>query len=501
MPKLKDITGQPGIKGFTQPINRPGNLKLPKRAPNSPPLDSPTQKKSHTEMEPTTDNTTTNMDVGNVDDNDRLNNSQEEDGNPDPDQDKDLIPAENMTLEEKIDAILLNLNTSHRTIDQKLTGFQRSLDESLVNTMTSNNELMQLKQENAKLNSKYMKMERENKTLRNRVSLLEDKYLACNIVMNGIIEEDYERPSDRLNWVYKAIAYTVDADNYNDRLRLAKKATIVSTRRLGPIGERKIRPVSITFERRSDVEYLMRNKRYLPTGVYANREYSKETEDKRRTLRPILKAARNLKHYIGKCKMVGDHLFIAGKRYDIDNLNELPDDLNSFNVTSKSENNTLGFFGELNPFSNFHHSPFSLNGIHFNNGEQFIQYTKARHYGDLSSASKIMKSDTSFECKQIGKQISANNDPSSWEECAKEKCKPGILAKFTQNRPLLNTLLSTGNKRLVESSFDPLWGTGLPLYYDNWLQGITQTGILGEILMEIRQESFIPSSNTSDTRM
>ena len=112
-----------------------------------------------------------------------------------------------------------------------------------------------------------------------------------------------------------------------------------------------------------------------------------------------------------------------------------------------------------------------------------------------------MKSDTSFECKQIGKQISANNDPSSWEECAKEKCKPGILAKFTQNRPLLNTLLSTGNKRLVESSFDPLWGTGLPLYFDNWLQGITQTGILGEILMEIRQESFIPSSNTSDTRM
>ena len=218
--------------------------------------------------------------MGNIDDNDRLNNSQKEDGNPDPDQDKDIIPAENMTPEEKIDAILLNLNTSHRTIDQKLTGFQRSLDESLVNTMTSNNELMQLKQENAKLNSKYMKMERENKTLRNRVSLLEDKYLACNIVMNGITEEDYERPSDRLNWVYKAIAYTVDADNYNDRLRLAKKAMIVSTRRLGPIGERKIRPVSIIFERRSDVEYLMRNKRYLPTGVYANWEYSKETEDK-----------------------------------------------------------------------------------------------------------------------------------------------------------------------------------------------------------------------------
>ena len=110
---------------------------------------------------------------------------------------------------------------------------------------------------------------------------------------------------------------------------------------------------------------------------------------------------------MGKCKIVGDHLFIAGKRYDVENLDELPDDLNGFNVTSKSENNTLGFFGELNPFSNLYRSPFTINGL------QFIQYTKAQHYKDLSSATKIMRSDTLFECKQIGKKITANNYPSS----------------------------------------------------------------------------------------
>ena len=55
---------------------------------------------------------------------------------------------------------------------------------------------MQLRQENAKLNSKYMKMERENKTLQNRVSILEDKHFACNVIMQGIAEEDYEHPSD-----------------------------------------------------------------------------------------------------------------------------------------------------------------------------------------------------------------------------------------------------------------------------------------------------------------
>ena len=162
---------------------------------------------------------------------------------------------------------------------------------------------------------------------------------------------------------------------------------------------------------------------------------------------------------MGKCKIVGDHLFIAGKRYDVENLDELPDDLNGFDVTSKSENNTLGFFGELNPFSNFHHRLFTINGLHFDSSEQFIQYTKAQHYNDLSSATKIMRSNTSFECKQLGKKITTNNDLSSWEICAKEKCKLGIKAKFMQNRPLLNILLASGNKRLVESSFDTLWGT------------------------------------------
>ena len=121
-------------------------------------------------------------------------------------------------------------------------------------------------------------MERENKTLRNRVSNLEDKYLACNVVLQGIVEDDYERPTDRLNWVYKALAYTVEAETYEGRLQMAKKATIISTHRLGPIGERKIRPVSVVFEKRSNVEYLMRNKRYLPNGMYADQEYSKETE-------------------------------------------------------------------------------------------------------------------------------------------------------------------------------------------------------------------------------
>ena len=61
-----------------------------------------------------------------------------------------------------------------------------------------------------------------------------------------------------------------------------------------------------------DADYILTNKRFLPQGVFADKEYSEETENNRRILRPIYRAARNNKSYVGKCKMVDDTLVIQG---------------------------------------------------------------------------------------------------------------------------------------------------------------------------------------------
>ena len=129
----------------------------------------------------------------------------------------------------------------------------------------------------------------------------------------------------------------------------------------------------------------------------------------------------------------------------MDNLDELPVEVNGFDITSKQECNTLGFYGELNPFSNFDKSPFTLNGRGFHSSEQFIQYKKATHHKDFATTTKVLQCEMAFECKQIGKTIDTSFDNPSWDNCAKEKCKPGIAAKFEQNRPLLNILLGTGD--------------------------------------------------------
>ena len=67
----------------------------------------------------------------------------------------------------------------------------------------------------------------------------------------------------------------------------------------------------------------MENKSHLP-GVYADREYNQETEQKRKLLRPILKVARQHKDFQGRCKMERDTLVLRGKRYTVNTIYQLP---------------------------------------------------------------------------------------------------------------------------------------------------------------------------------
>ena len=67
-------------------------------------------------------------------------------------------------------------------------------------------------------------------------------------------------------------------------------------------------------------------------------------------------------------------------------------------------------------------------------------------------------------------------------------CFPGLLSKFEQNPGLAAFLKNTGNKKLVECSWDDVWGNGKPLSDPECLDGtkFDNQGILGEMLEEIR---------------
>ena len=180
-------------------------------------------------------------------------------------------------------------------------------------------------------------------------------------------------------------------------------------------------------------------------------------------------------------------LIIKGKTYTSEKIKELPAELDTFKVTSRSDGNTITFFGELNALSNFHQCNFELNGIKFHSAEQYIQYTKACHFKDQLAASEILQQPTSFTCKTVSRKISLTDDVDHWSKVASTLCLPGIKAKFTQNPDLLDILKNTGNQKLVESSYDRLWGTGIPIHNQDCLKSETWTsaGLLRTMLMKI----------------
>ena len=181
-----------------------------------------------------------------------------------------------------------------------------------------------------------------------------------------------------------------------------------------------------------------------------DKSYTVEVEAQRRLLRTILKAAKRIPEYEWRSKLEDDILVLQGKKYTVDMLNKLPEWLNVFNLIMKSNADTIGFFGELNPLSDFHPASFYGNGVHYTSSEQFIQHTKAILFKDYGTAKKILNASSALECKELAKGID-NYSKETWEAEAKKRCKIGIREKFTQNSGLKDVLIHCmENKKLLK---------------------------------------------------
>ena len=162
----------------------------------------------------------------------------------------------------------------------------------------------------------------------------------------------------------------------------------------------------------------------------------------------------------------------------------------SWSIISKLDTDCVGFFGALNPLSNFYESKFTVEGIEYISSEQYIQAQKVLLFKDEASYNKIMGATNSLDCKNAAQSV-RNFDRSKWETSVGLLCKEGLKAKFNQNPYLLDTLINkTGNKKLVECANDRLWANGILLHSDTCLnqQWWISQGLLGKLLEDIRME-------------
>ena len=341
------------------------------------------------------------------------------------------------------------------------------------------------------ISRRFQRNDEKQKKIEERLSVIEDQLLEKNLIFQGLYETEYEEPRDVKGHLIRAMAHTMPGEDMEERRTHAKCTSIDHVERLGRYNPQKTRPVKVKFTNKDDVDQVLRNRRKLSEGVYVEREYSKTTERERTMLRPVLKAARKMDKYHKKCRMEGAHVVLDGKHFYRDNIRTLPPELAADKVMSKTNNEVIAFFGELHPLSNFHRCEFIHGGETYYSAEQLIQHKKAIFFEDKITQNRIMNSSDPLDCKEIAKDIK-DYDKDRWNREAETICYEGIREKFEQNEELKNFLLDTGNKTLVEGSYDNVWGAGEPLSSKECLNPLkwSSVGILGRILMKIRDTTY-----------
>ena len=291
----------------------------------------------------------------------------------------------------------------------------------------------------------------------------------------------------------------MNGETEEEKKENARDTSIESIEHMGRYNPLRTRPVKVKFTDKKDVDNLFKNRKKLPKGVFIDKEYSRATEKERRTLRPIIKAARRIDKFKGICKMEGPNFVLDGKKYHRQNLHTLPVELEPAKVTSKMNDEVYAFFGELNPLSNLHPCKFTVNNEEFHSSEQWIQSRKAEFCKDRITMNRIMNSEDALDSKETAKDIT-NFNWRAWLDQAEELCYPGIREKFVQNDELIEALKKTENKTLIKASFDSDWGTGIPLNNENCLcrSKWKTEGILGRILMRIRRETNFSSTSVNE---
>ena len=267
-----------------------------------------------------------------------------------------------------------SINKALGPIEEQLNKWSTTSDEVVQNKI----EITSVKQENSALKTEVVNLKESCDELKTRLNKLENKSLECNLIISGIPENRWETNDSRITTLYRYIADTIEMDNPQDRYNRACNIVIEHCKRLGPRDTNRMRPIHVEFTSKYEADRLYANRFYMEKGVFVDREYNKETERIRSTLRPILKAAKKVPEYNKKCCMEGARFILDGKSFTKENLHKLPEKISSYNVSTKISEKIIGFFGELSPFSNFHPAHFVHNDQEYHCAEQLIQHEKAK---------------------------------------------------------------------------------------------------------------------------
>lgn len=112
------------------------------------------------------------------------------------------------------------------------------------------------------------------------------------------------------------------------------------------------------------------------------------------------------------------------------------------------------FAGVHSYLSNFSNHSFEVDGLLFRTNEHYFHYHKTL---DKREREHIRFANTPGEAKRLGRKAKLRLD---WDDVKERIMWQGLLHKFTQNPELINKLLRTKERMLIEGNtwHDNVWG-------------------------------------------
>ena len=168
-----------------------------------------------------------------------------------------------------------------KSLSKALIPLQREINE-LKESQNNNhhrNDMLEILEENDKLKTKVDQLETFNMKIKNKLNRIEDKLLENNLLFFGISEKEGETEYKRYSVILEIISTTFVGPNYETQVQQARQIQIEKLVHRGRYSQNKIRPISVTFAHQQDLQELLANRKYLPSGVAISKEFGEHTEN------------------------------------------------------------------------------------------------------------------------------------------------------------------------------------------------------------------------------
>ena len=364
------------------------------------------------------------------------------------------------TIKECFEKVTLSINTMNTNISQRFDDLEKKLRDDIViaattaekaYTMATANKsaLEELQAEMQDLKLWCSELKSENSSLKKQANDIELYSRRDNILFYGIKEHNNESST-----LCEKAVRTFLVEKLFLSEEQSRSIPFVRCHRLHQNNKSHVAPIIVRFKNYYDRELVWSKKSSITNKEFnMGEDFPKDVAYNRRKLLPVFGKARRLPTIDRKrVQLKSDTLFIMGKKYDVNTLDQLGGELSMRTFNERSNENLVvlgGIYSNFHPLSNYYMCPVVYRNRKYRSA---YQHLKSLLHGDHITATKILAARDPAEGKRLSFDIKTNRETWLRWNAERHNLMTEILtAKFSQNPKLAEELLATGTKRIAES--------------------------------------------------